>query len=817
MGHLLDAAYQDPNRIGIRFEPHVNKKAMIKNYLKTAIRNFTKDIRFSLINLIGFSLGLFSFLVIIFYVKHESSYDLFHENSENIYRMGWNMKSPEGIDKYSVTTAGPAPDIYENFPSVKAFCRLSYGREGFFSYDKRDFKVENFFYADSGFFDIFSYKLLQGNPRTCLRDPFSVVLSKSTAESIFGNEDPVGKIIKWDNQHDFLITGVIEDPPADSHLKYSALASFSTLYTFNNVYLDWDGGVAYFNYFLFERNSSPADLREKLDELHYDNINYKYEQGGWKVIPRFEKFTDIHLYSEGEGNIAPRGNPEKNKLFLLVAIIILILACVNFMNLSSARYSARSEEVAIRKVFGATRPKLIRQFLGESILIVSLATVIALILLEAALPYIQNLSKTEFSIYSNKNLIILASIPLIILVTGVLAGSYPALFLSSFKPASIFRKSLGVNKRGLSFRNILVIFQFSVSISLIICTFIVLNQMQFMMSKDLGFDKENMIALQVTSDEFRNKHALVQDEISRIKDVISTAATAYFPGIENASEGYRPEGQEKSILINRIAIDHNYLSTMGLKIKEGRAFSKDFPTDSSAFMVNESFVRRFGWDEPIGKFISRDGKHKIIGVVQDFHYSSMHSPISPLILNLVPYYGFSYIIVKFKTDNLPELISQIKDTWKNIDPDEPFNYEFIDDHLRNVYEKEIKFSQIFLIFTILATILASLGLFGLAAFEAEKRKQEIGIRKILGSTVTGVTSFLVSNFLKLVLISNLIAWPVAYFLMKRWLENFEFRTSLNPLAFIFATALSLLIAIITVWSRSYRIANMNPADTIRVE
>ena len=790
---------------------------MIKNYLKTAIRNFTKDIRFSLINLIGFSLGLFGFLVIIFYVKHESGYDLFHENAENIYRMGWDMKSPEGLDKYSVTTAGPAPDIYEHFPSVKAFCRFSYGTEGFFSYNKRDFKAEKFFYADSGFFEVFSYKLLQGNPQTCLSDPFSVVLSNSIAKSIFGDEDPVGKIIKWDNQHDFLITGIIEDPPADSHLKYSALASFSTLYTFNNIFLGWDGGVSYFSYFLFENNTSPADLGKKFDDLYYDNINHKYEQGGWKVIPRFENITDIHLYSEGEGDIAPRGNPENNKLFLVIAIIILTLACVNFMNLSSARYSARSEEVAIRKVFGATRPKLIRQFLGESILIVSLATVIALILIEAALPYIQNLSKTEFSIYSNKNLIILVSIPLIILTTGVLAGSYPALFLSSFKPASIFRNRLNVKNRGISFRNILVIFQFAVSISLIICTFIVLSQMRFMINKDLGFDKENMIALQITSDEFREKHVIVQDEISRINDVISTAASVYFPGIGNTAEGYRPEGQDKSVLINRIAIDHNYPSTMELKIKQGRAFSREFPTDSSAFLVNESFARRFGWDSPVGKYINRDGKHKIIGVVEDFHYSSMHSPISPLIMNLVPYYGFNYIIVKFKTENFSGLIHQIKDTWKSIDPDEPFNYLFIDDYLRNAYEKEIRFSKIFLIFTILATVLASLGLFGLAAFEAEKRKKEIGIRKILGSTVTAVTGFLVSNFLRLVIISNLIAWPVAYFLMKRWLEDYEFRNDINPLIFVFAAVLSLLIAVTTVWSRSYRIANMNPADTIRVE
>ncbi len=790
---------------------------MIRNYFKIAVRNFTKDIRFSLINLAGFSLGLFSFLVIIFYVKHEVSYDRFHEKADNIYRMGWEMKTPEGSSNYSVTTAGPAPDMYEKFPEIISFCRFSYGEEGFISYDRNDYLSDNFIYADTGFFDLFSYKLLQGDPQSCLVDPFSLIITESLAGKIFGKSDPVGKLIKWNNQHNFTITGIIEDPPPDSHLKYSALASFSTLYTFNNYYLDWNGGVSYFSYFLFENQTTPADLEEKLSDLYHEKINYRYEEGGWKITPRFVSLPDIHLYTESEGNIAPRGNPGNNQLFLLIAIIILILACVNFMNLSTARYSSRSEEVAIRKVFGANRSNLIRQFLGESVLIVSIATIIAIILMEAGLGFIKNISGTEIIIYSRKNLYILLSIPLIIITTGIIAGSYPAIFLSSFKPVSIFHGRFNRGKKSLSFRNILVVFQFAVSISLIICTLIIVNQMYFMRNKDLGFDKENMIVLHTTSDEFKAKHSLVQENLSRVKGVISTAATAYFPGSGNTSEGYKPEGHERSIIINRISIDHNYPATMGLKIKEGRAFSHDFPTDSSAFMVNEALVRKFGWDDPIGKVINRDGDHKIIGVVEDFNYSSLHSQVSPLILNLIPNYGFEYIIVKFKTDNIRRFIGQVRESWKSIDPDEPFNYEFVDDHLREVYENEMNFSRIFLIFAILATILASLGLFGLAAFEAEKRKKEIGIRKILGSTVTGVTGFMLSNFLKLVFISNLIAWPTAYYFMNKWLENFEYRRDISILIFLLATTLSVLIAILTVWSRSYRIANMNPADSIRAE
>lgn len=790
---------------------------MLKNYLKVAFRSFSKDLRFSLINLVGFSFGIFSFLVIILYINHESSFDSFHEKADRVFRMGWDMDSPDGESHLSVTTAGPAPDMYEKFPEIESFCRFSNNYFGYLNFKEQDYEIRMLYYADSGFFDLFSYRLLQGDPDHCLEAPFQLVITEQLSKKIFGNEDPVGKVLKWNNEFDFTVSGVIEDPPSNSHIQYAALASFSTLYSLDNIYLDWDGGVGYFSYFLFTKNTHPENLGKGLEQFHFDNINYKYEPGGWKITPYFEALKDIHLHSTGQGSIGRRGNPQNNRVFFIIAIFILVLACVNFMNLSTARYSIRSKEIGVRKVFGASRPNLIRQFLGESVMLVLFSTVLALILLEVFLPYIRELSGSEIKVYTHINIWILAGLPVLIFIIGLLAGSYPALFLSSFNPVTIIYSRLSPGKGSISFRNILVLFQFSVSIAIIICTLIVMSQMRYIMNKNLGFDKDNLLVLPMTSSTFKTKQAVIQQELQKVPGVISTAASGFIPGFSNTAEGYIPEGQENSIMFNRISIDHNYIQTLGLEIVKGRAFSKDFPTDSSAIIVNESLARKLNWEDPVGKYLERGGKLNIIGVVKNFNYSNLHSPVEPLILNLIPYGGFNYILVKFKTDDFGDLLKILESTWRSVDPYEPFDYQFTDEYLKLAYVSETKFGQIFMIFAALSTLLAALGLFGLAAFEAEKRRKEIGIRKILGSSVSDIATLLVYSFLRWVLLSNLIAWPVSYFLMQSWLNHFSFRVSMNPLVFIAATIVSILISVLTVWSRSYRIANMNPADSIKYE
>lgn len=790
---------------------------MILNYLKITIRKFYKDFRFSLINLAGLSLGMFCFMIIVFYISFETGFDRFHKNSDNIYRMGWAIKSPDATEKYSVTTAQPAPDMYESFPEISGFCRFSMLSEGYLGYLQEDFFTENFLFADSGFFDLFDYELIIGNPETCLRQPYSILLTQSMAEKIFHKDNPIGESLSWNNEYDFIVTGILKDPPSDSHLQFSVLASFSSLYEIKNAYLGWNGGVGYFSYLLFEEGKTPKDLDEKLEQLYFDNINQLYEQGGWKIVPFFEPLKDIHLKANSEGQIGRRGNPANNRLFLIIAIIILCLACINFMNLSTARYSTRTRELGVRKVFGASRRNIILQYYGESLLMVCIACIPALILLEALLPVIQRISGSEFSIYSRGNLPVIIALPLIIFLTGAIAGSYPSLFLSSFSPVSILKGKINPGKKNLTFRNILVIIQFTAGSALIICTLIIGSQLNYIRNKDLGFDKNNILVLPMTSIEFRQNLAVLQEEIGKLSGVISTTATDFIPGIQNASEGYIPEGSDNSLIFNRISVDYNYIETMGLAIKTGRSFSEDFSTDKDAFIINEALARKMGWDNPLEKSLTRDGTHPVIGVVKDFNYSKLASPISPLIINLKPFNGYNYLLVKTSVLNHKELIRKIRSIWKEFDSNEPFDYHFLDKYIENEYESERKFGNLFITASILSLLIAALGLFGLSSFEAEKRKKEIGIRKVLGSTVNKITSGFIKKFFLLVVISNFIAWPIAWKIMNNWLNTFEFRTEIKASNFIAALLISMLIALITVWSRTYKIANMNPADAIRCE
>ncbi len=788
---------------------------MLFNILKTASRNFLRNLQYSFINLFGFSLGLLSFLLIILYVNHEKNFDRFHDNSEQLYRAGWIMKSPTDEKKLAVSTAAFGPSLFDEFPSIIDFTRLSNPGEGYLRYADKDYKTRMLVYADSSFFRMFSFDLLQGDPLTCLQDPYSIVLSSSLARKIFGDEDPMGKSLKWNKQHIFTVTGVVADHPSKSHIRFTALASFSTLYTYDNVYLDWNGGLSYYTYILLGDKTNITALEPQLGDFMHAHINYLYEQAGWKVIPHFQNMKDIYLDDTVLGGLT--GNPVRNMVYMVVAVFILILVCINFMNLSTARYSSRAGEVAVRKTFGAARNQIIRQFLGESLLMTTLGMIIALILLEAFTPLFNEITGKELNLYDPGNLRILLALPFIILFISLTAGSYPAFYLSGFSPLFILRSKGKTGNGSVSFRNFLVLFQFAVSIILIISTLMVYKQVRFLREHDLGFDKENLIILPMSSHDFRQKHEIVQDEISGVPGVISTAAIAFFPGEGDYSEGFQPEGYDQPVMFNKITGDYGMIRTLGLEISEGRGFSRSFGADTEAIMINESLARSLGWDDPLGKNISRNGDHEVIGVVKDFNFTSLSQPIRPLIIGMVPYDGYTNILVRFKTENIKNMLASVERVWKSIDPYEPFDYSFVDARLENLYKADLRSGQIFMAFAILAMIIASLGVYGLASFEAERRTREIGIRKVLGSSSRGIIRILVGKFTFWVALSNLIAWPAAWIIMQRWLDHFAYRTTLSISIFIAASLFSVLIALLTVTVKSYRTAIRNPVESLRYE
>jgi putative ABC transport system permease protein len=504
-------------------------------------------------------------------------------------------------------------------------------------------------------------------------------------------------------------------------------------------------------------------------------------------------------------------------IYAAIAIFVLFIACINFMNLTTAMATKRAKEVGMRKVLGAARTNLIRQFLGESIIMSVIGLVIALILIEILLPAFGNMVSRQLELYQWSNLDLILGIPLLVIFVGILAGSYPAFYLSAFKPVSVL-KGLFRGQKGFSgVRNSLVLVQFAISIVLIICTLVIYAQLGFIRSKDLGFNKDNIMILGFTSESFKQQYERLKDALSGIPDVVSSSATSQIPGEGFTSNGYRPEGSENVIMFNKVAVDFDYIRTVGLQVTSGRGFSEDFSTDREAYLINESLARQLDWQDPVGKTIFRNKDHTVIGVVKDFHFAPVHQEIGSLIFDMNPYLGYDYLLVRFRTNNLPGLISDIRKAWEEIDPNEPFEYRFMDDVFGEVYKSEQRMSSMLLYFAILAIVIACMGLFGLALFNTEQRTREIGVRKVFGSSVSGVMFLISGKFSRWVILANILAWPVAYLIVRQYMQMYAYKINLPVWIFFLAAAGVYLIAIITISLQSYRAGITNPGDALRYE
>ncbi len=789
---------------------------MFKNYLKIAVRNLLKYKTFTLINILGLSVGIAATFFILLYIQFEFSYDKFHENADNIYRVSIvHLKDGKMEEDSPVFTPPIGPAMARDFPEVENFVRFTVNKTAYFSLnDKQPIKINGIRYADSTLFDVFSFQLLAGNPKTALVDPYSIVLTEKTAERIFGSDDPIGKIVKLDNANDYKITGIIKEPSVNSHIQFNTLISFVTLYNDPHNYMDWNGGNQYYAYVKLAPDASPEDVEAKFPDFMWGYINEQSANYGFKNEPYLQPLQDIHLYHNeysdtGLTNIY---------IFSAIALLILLIACINFMNLTTARATRRAKEVGVRKVLGANKQNLIMQFLGESILLTVIALMIAFFLVELFFPSYQALLNKELNLSSLINLADFWGVLLTIFVIGIVAGSYPALYLSSFQAVKTLKGEVrsGTNKE--KSRNILVVLQFTISITLIICTMLINRQLHFVKDKELGFNKEHVVVIPLISDENKLKSETLKQELSNLAGILNVAASSEVPYAGFTSNGYIPEGVKNPIMIHVVDVDEHFLETFDIDMMSGRNFSKEFSTDKTAYLINETLARSLDWDDPIGKAINRNGDHKVIGVVKDFHYATMHSKIKPLILTNQPGRNrFDLLSVKINARNISETLGAIENIWRQFAQSVPFEYSFLDEAFDNLYKSEQRFQEMFFYFSLLAIVIALLGLFSLASFSTELRTKEIGVRKVLGASVMGITGLLSKEFLKLVVIANIVAWPIAWFAMNNWLQNFAYRIDMEYWVFILAAMIAIATAVLTVSFQAIKAALADPAEALRYE
>ncbi len=805
---------------------------MFKNYILTTLRTIIKHRGFTFINITGLAIGMACCILILLFVIDELSYDKYHENADQIYRAGIDGRLGDR-DFMTYTTAAPfAKTMVEEFPEVIYATRLLSGSNKLITYQDKNFIEDGVYYADSTVFDIFSWELIKGNPKTALANPGSIVFTQSMAKKYFGDEDPMDKTVSFDNNREFKVTGIIKDVPHNSHFHFDFLGSLCTFEWANNEYWLSD---QYASYLLLDKGFTDKDIEAKIRDFVLKHVGPQVEQGLGISLEDWEKsgnrygyflepLTGIYLNSEATMHMEPVGDKRYVIIFSIVAIFILIIACVNFMNLTTAKASNRAKEVGIRKVMGAHRKQLIFQFLNESFFLSILAMAVALLLVYILLPEFNNLTQKELSANYLSNSWFIPGIILMTLFVGLFAGSYSSISLSSFSILTVLKGKIQTGVKRSFFRSGLVIFQFAISIGIIIATTIVYNQLNYMQNKKLGFEKENVIIVERPG-ALDEQLESFKEEIMRFPDIEIVGASTTVPGKGFNGSVFQRENAKSDEMIHfqRITADYEFPEALGMKLKEGRFFSKDFPGDSNSVVINESAVKSLGYEHGAGRYLIGFGDNdqqirlKIIGVLEDFHTMSLHERIPNIVMTSPEDYYPSYLAVKVNNTNINNALKEIETTWKEFLPQQPFDYFFMDDHFNKLHSTETRTGRLLGIFSLLALFIASLGLFGLSSFISEQRTKEIGIRKVMGSSIMGILILLNKQFSRWVILANVIAWPVAYYLMDKWLQNFEYRIDVNIWLFVLAGILSLLIALLTISYQTIKAASVNPANSLRYE
>jgi putative ABC transport system permease protein len=802
---------------------------MFKNYFKIAVRNLTKNKAFSLINIFGLAIGLTCFMFMTAFVFNELSYDKYPAQARNIYRVILSVTGNGDLAAYPMVDVAVGEGMKNAFPEIKATTRLAPVTD-FIKYNDKQFKEEKIAFADSNFLQMFCIPLIEGDTRTALVQPNSLVVSSAFAKKYFGNEDAVGKSLSVGTVHQlYKVTGVFGEIPENSHFHFDAFLSLTSWHLTRQTW----SNVGFYTYLLLNKNTDPKKLEKKFPELVAEHVvpEIQHDMGvslaeAEKSINTFvfslQPLTDIHLYSHTKYELEPNGNIQYVYIFSALALFILLLACVNFTNLSTAKAAKRAREVGIRKVMGSMKKNLVIQFLSESVLLTLLSMLIAFGLLFLLLPYFNQLADRQipFRFFISYQCI-LAMVSLMF-ITGIVAGIYPAFFLASFNTIKVLKGAASKGSQRNQLRSSLVVFQFFVSIALIIATIIVYQQLYFMQNKNLGYDKEQVLFLPDARLLGKNQAAFKQ-QLSQNKNVIASSISRSAPGLPfmDGTEIYpkNENGNGKEIHANIYHVDEDYLKTLGIKIIGGRNFSRNFPTDSGAVVINQAMVRELGWNRtnPIGKTIVRSGQQQfeVIGVVADFNYASAKQEIAPLMMMLGNNYGG--LVIKINTTDVKGFLSDLKKEWDSFNPEGALDYTFLDDNFAKLYASEIRAQKIFSAFAIIAIIIASLGLFGLSAFVIEQRTKEIGIRKVLGASIQNVLLLVSKDLLLLVGIAFLISVPVTWWAMHNWLRNFAYRVNIQWWVFLLAGSIAILISALTISFQAIKAAVANPVKSLRTE
>ncbi|MEQ9425574.1 MAG: ABC transporter permease [Cyclobacteriaceae bacterium] len=811
---------------------------MVKNYINVALRNLLKHKFYSGINILGLTVGITCFLMIFLYVQHELSYDKFHTGYEDIYRLDFSgiLNAEEII---IAVASAPAKDaLVADFPEV--IDGIRFRTQGNFLVKQKDgtetLKEENVSYVDANFFDFFTVPLIRGDEKSALSAPNTLALSESASKKYFGDEDPIGKVLVLDNRHDYEVTAVYEDIPNNSHFDFDMLLSMEGLEEARMpIWMSFNFNT----YFKLQPGTDPAVVDAKFPAIVKKYIGPEIQRfmgasfdefaaAGNKMAYFLFPMTDIHLQSDKMAELAPNGDIKYIYIFSAVAFFILLIACINFMNLSTARSANRSKEVGIRKVMGAYRHQLIRQFLAEAMIMSLVSFLLALAFTALLLPYFNDLAAKSLQFSDLINPTFIGSAVAAMLFVGLIAGSYPAFYLSGFRPVEVLKGKLNLGMKSGGLRSVLVVFQFWLSVIMIAGTAVVFDQLDYIQNKKLGFDKDQIIMLHdawVMGDKVES----YKNEVLQNTKILNGTITSFLPvGTSNNNTvffpGTSPEGQNTYVMSNW-RVDYDYIPTLGMELVAGRNLSRDFPSDSLGIIINEAAARQLGFEDPLGETITTFGgddpsspeydSYKIVGVVKDFHYESLRTNITPLVL----YLGHSrgYVSFKIQGNDVQETVSFLQKKWDEFAPGQPFAYSFLDQRFSSIYENEQKIGNIFSVFAFLAIFIACLGLFGLAAFTAEQRYKEIGVRKVLGASITSIMALLSKEFIKLMIIAFVLAVPLAYYGMDLWLQDFAFRTELQPMTFVLAGVITFVISWTTMSFQSLRAARTNPVKALRDE
>ncbi len=797
---------------------------MLLNYLKIAWRNIRKDAFYSLLNILGLTIGVTCGLLLLLYVTDELSYDRYHANADRIYRLASRLHEPDKSFGWASTQVPVAPTLKKDYPFIENYVRFfPYGRVMFRQGEKR-FYEEDVFAADSTVFDVFSYPFVEGDPRTALDQPGSVVLTRKTAEKFFGSRSALGQSLQTNDTTFYKVTGVIEDVPKASHFTFNALISTGqnersqANQTWGNFYVS--------SYLVLPKNFDLKRLESKFPQVYDKYVGPLFKPLGIKITYELQPLTRIHLHSKLEGET--NGDIGYVYTFGAVAFFMLLIASINYMNLSTARSAKRAKEVGLRKVMGSLRSRLIGQFLTESVLMTVLALGASLILVAVLLPFFNTVAGKEIGFRELFQPYFLLIALGIVAFTGFISGSYPAFYLSSFEPAAVLKGSFNA-KGGTFFRKALVVSQFSISLVMLICTWIVYQQLGFMRTKDLGYDRDQVLTIDYQDQQPRARYSALRNSLlanPRIKNVASSSSVT--SNIDGRSI-FRVESNTgmKDMGFKPLGIDFDYLNTMGMKVVAGRDFSEKIPADTlNAVLVNEAAVARMGWKQPLGKKVDLGGPPpqpgqpvrppaQVVGVVRDFHQQSLYNPIEPLIILCRRANGVIHL--KIDAEDKDKTLAFIGQKWRETYPDRVFEYRFLDQDFESAYRADELRGRIFTVFSALTILIACLGLFGLATFTTEQRVKEIGLRKVMGASVSSVVLLLSKDFTRLVLFSFPVAVPIAYFSMNRWLQHFPYKTDIEAWVFVAACLLTLLICWATVVYQSVKAALANPVKSLRSE